>query len=318
MIEGDLGYAGQFPVQITNTTLTTDAQGFAKFELPAATEPSRYVLTVLATDGAAYRVRVTKELLIERGAGTYALKSERAFSAAGESVQFAIRPLSEGAQPATWEWVRLENRVRESGALASSEALSLTFDSPGTYTVSLRDANRNIVGAVSHYVSGEGVGAPQGSIEMVFDKNHYRPGETATALITFPQAVEQALFTLERDRVEKTALMTSGGTWVRAKRISNKQWRAELPVRADYGPNITFSVAYVKGGEYVFQNLGLKVEQPRIEVGVPKPLFQILRVAFPDFSFTPSADFQRFLVLASRTDLPTEVTVVANWNADLK
>lgn len=275
MIEGDLGYAGQFPLQLSVASLSTDAKGMASFVLPAATEPSRYVLSVLATDGAAYRVRATKELLIERGAGTYQLKAERAFSAAGESVAFAMHALpatgslsSTLATPVAWDWVRLEDRRKDSGSLSGTQAFSLSFPEGGTYTVSLRDAAGNIVGATSHYVSGAGVGAPQGSIEMVFDKSQYKPGDTASALITFPQKVDQALFSLERDKVEKTALMAGASGWVRAQRLSPTQWRAELPVRADYGPNITFSVVYVKGGEYVFQNLGLKVEQARIQVAV--------------------------------------------------
>ncbi len=279
MIEGDLGYAGQFPVQLSTATLATDSKGMASFSLPAAKEPSRYVLSVLATDGAAYRVRVTKEILVERGVSTYSIKSERTFSAAGDSIAFttfALQAVPDGrasvannlSTPTTWEWVRLENRKRESGILSSAEKFSLTFAEPGTYTISLRDAAGNIVGATSHYVSGAGVGAPQGSIEMVFDKTSYKPGETASALITFPQKVDQALFTLERDRVEQASLMTSASGWVRAKRLSPTQWRAEISVRENYGPNITFSVVYVKGGEYVFQNLGLKVEQPRIAVTV--------------------------------------------------
>ncbi|MGZ3159435.1 MAG: MG2 domain-containing protein, partial [Burkholderiaceae bacterium] len=276
MIEGDLGYAGQFPVQLTTATLVTDAKGFASFTLPAAKEPSRYVVSVLATDGAAYRVRSTKEILIERSAGTYSVKSERAFSAAGENVAFSVQALVNSginvgtlsSPPTSWDWVRLENRSKESGKLSSADKFSITFAEPGTYTVSLRDEAGNIIGATSHYVSGAGVGAPQGSIEMVFDKSNYKPGDTASALITFPQKVEQALFTLERDKVEKTALMAGATGWVHAKRLSPLQWRVDIPVKDDYGPNITFSVVYVKGSDYVFQNLGLKVEQPHIDVTV--------------------------------------------------
>ncbi|NOU00902.1 MAG: alpha-2-macroglobulin family protein [Gallionella sp.] len=275
MIEGDLGYAGQFPIQLTTAALTTDSIGMSSFVLPAATEPSRYVLSVLATDGAAYRVRVTKEILVERGVSTYVLKSEGAFSASGESVNFSFRSLinSEANQntlsnPETWDWVRLEDRHKDSGKLAGKDKLSLTFAEPGTYTVSLRDASGNIVGATSHYVSGAGVKAPQGSIEMVFDKSSYKAGETASALITFPQKVDQALFTLERDKVEKTSLMAGATGWIHSKRLSSLQWRVDIPVLEDYGPNITFSVVYVKGGEYVFQNLGLKVDHPRIDLAV--------------------------------------------------
>ncbi|MDD2775036.1 MAG: MG2 domain-containing protein [Gallionella sp.] len=272
MIEGDLGYAGQFPVQLTTESLVTDAKGVANFVLPPASDPSRYVLSALATDGASYRVRVTKEILVERGINTYALKSERAFSAVGEKVDFAIQVVATAdaitSAPVAWEWVRLENRQRASGKLANSNQFSLNFAESGTYTVSLRDATGNLVGATSHYVSGAGLSAPQGSIDMVFDKRSYRAGETAHALVTFPQKVEQALFTLERDKVEKTALLTSGADWVHATRLTPTQWKVDMPVRADYGPNITLSVVYVQGGEYVFQNLGLKVEIPRIEVTV--------------------------------------------------
>ncbi|BBB59972.1 putative UPF0192 protein YfaS [Undibacterium sp. KW1] len=275
IVEGDLGYAGQFPVQMSTTTFTTDSNGFVEFKLPAATEPSRYILSVLATDGAAYRVRSTKEILVERSAGTYSLKAERAFSAVGENMNFALTSLpvpgntvSTVSAPATWDWVRLENQKKSNGKLANASKLTLAFAEPGTYTLSVRDAAGNILGATSHYVSGAGVSAPQGSIEMVFDKTSYKPGETASALITFPQQVDQALFTLERDKVEKTALMSNASGWLTAKRLSPMQWKVELPVQDTYGPNITLSVVYIKGADYVFQNLGLKVEQPRINVAV--------------------------------------------------
>jgi uncharacterized protein YfaS (alpha-2-macroglobulin family) len=278
MIEGDLGYAGQFPVQLATGTLATDAQGRAEFTLPAAKEPSRYVITVLATDGAAYRVRSAREILVERGAASYVLRAARNFSAPGEQVAFEIRATGGTAvtSPAAWEWVRLEDRRREAGEVRDAKDLALAFPDPGTYTVSLRDAGGNIVAAATHHVSGAGIAAPRGAIEMVFDKPAYRAGDVAHALVTFPQPVEEALLTLERDRVEKTALMARAGGWVRAQRVAPLQWRADIPVRDDYGPNITFSVAYLKGGELVFQNLGLKVEQPRVEVAVHsgKPVYQ--------------------------------------------
>ncbi len=269
MIEGDLGYSGQFPLKLANTTLVTDSSGAAAFSLPAATEPSRYILTALATDGAAYRVRTTKEILVERSAGVYALRAERAFSAPKESVRFAIRAIrDDGAPPATWESIRLENRKRAAGNLSSKDALVVTFDEPGSYTVQLRDSNGNILGAASHWVSGPGVTAPQGTIDIVFDKAQYKPGETASALITFPQPVEHALVTLERDRVEKSALLAAGDAWIKPSRVTPTQWRVAVPVSDQHAPNITLSVATVQSGEYAFQNQGIRVEQPKIELRV--------------------------------------------------
>jgi len=58
-------------------------------------------------------------------------------------------------------------------------------------------------------VAGEGVKVVKGSIEIVFDHVSYKPGDTAEALITFPESVDSALLTLERDRVEQSALMQS-------------------------------------------------------------------------------------------------------------
>lgn len=268
MVGGDLTYAGQFPVKLDTEEFTTDAKGLVQFKLPAASEPSRYVVSVLATDGAAYRVRATREILIERGATTYSLHAPKAFSAIGERVVFAIGAQGTGEAPASWDWVKLESRQRASGKLAATDRLELSFAEPGTYTINLRDAAGNLVGAASHHVSGAGVKAPEGSILMVFDKTEYRPGETASALITFPQPVDEALLTLERDRVEKTALLGSASGWIRSKRISPQQWRIDMPVEATYAPNVTLSATFVRGGEYAFQNLGLKVALPRVEIGV--------------------------------------------------
>uniref|UniRef100_UPI0010A95A33 hypothetical protein n=1 Tax=Mesorhizobium norvegicum TaxID=1085774 RepID=UPI0010A95A33 len=88
MVEGELRYAGLFPVKLEQQELTTDGAGNAKLELPAAKEPSRYVVTVFANDGAAYRVKVTRELLIARGATPYKLSTTSNFTTPGQSVSF--------------------------------------------------------------------------------------------------------------------------------------------------------------------------------------------------------------------------------------
>ena len=40
------------------------------------------------------------------------------------------------------------------------------------------------------------------------------------------------------------------------------------PVGRDFSPNMTFSVLYVKDGDYVFQNAGIAVAQPAIALTV--------------------------------------------------
>ncbi|MEK8030019.1 MG2 domain-containing protein [Ideonella sp. DXS29W] len=298
MIEGELDYSGAFALKLSQDELVTDGSGQARFKLPAAEQPSRYVLTVLATDGAAYRVRSTRELLVERGSAGWLLTPQRQFSKPNESLAFRWSPSRRAAdatpgQPTTWEWLRLEDRQRASGNLAaggnaSGGSVDLSFPQPGSYTVTLRDAQKRIVAATSHWVAGEGLKAPAGSIGIVFDKARYNPGETAEALVTFPEPVDQALLTIERERVDAAALLTRGGEGFTTERLGPTQWRVRVPVTAAMSPNVTVSVAYAKHGDSVFQNQGLSVVQPRvaIEFKTDKPVYAPGEVVNVDVSTT--------------------------------
>lgn len=270
MVEGELRYSGLFPVQLTSTSLKTDANGDAAFVLPAAKEPSRLILSALATDGAAYRVRATRELLVERAAANWKLRAERAFTMPSEPVRLVLEPEAEhAAPPVRWEIVRLEDQQRSSGDFdPGAREWAPRLDQPGSYSLLLRDADGNIVGASAHWVGGNGLKAAAGSIEMVADRPGYRAGDVAEVLITFPQPVDEALLTLERDGVEATALLSRSADWLRTERIAPNQWRARIPVRDVHAPNITFSVVVVKDGDYVFQNAGLVVEPPRIALEI--------------------------------------------------
>lgn len=267
IVQGDLQYMGQFPIKLDATTLQTNGNGEATFTLPAADKPSRYVLSALATDGAAYRVRSTHEILIERAASLWHLRADRQFSDPGKSVQFQLTSdNADSAKPVKWEWVRLEDRSRQSGAVSNPQSLNIGFAQSGSYTVSLLDAAGNVLGAAQHWVSGKGVNVASGNIEIVFDKSSYSAGDTATALVSFPEDASNVLATLERDRVEKTALLAEGADWLHARRITDRQWQITLSVSQEFSPNITFSVAYVRHNHFVFQNQGILVEQPSIKL----------------------------------------------------
>jgi uncharacterized protein YfaS (alpha-2-macroglobulin family) len=266
MVEGELRYSGLFPVDLKTEEVETDSSGNYAFSLPPATDPSRYILTVLATDGAAYRVKSTRELMIERSVSSYQLKAERAFSDPGQGVHFDLVPEGQAtARPVRWEMVQLEKQSKTSGTFdPNAKGWDVKFAAPGSYQLMLRDERGNLLAAASHWVSGEGLMAAPGSIEIVLDRVSYRPGETAEALITFSDPVDQALLTLERDKVEQYGLMGGSAGWYQARRVAKNQWRVRIPVREEHGPNMTFSVAYTRKGDFVFQNAGLQVVEPRI------------------------------------------------------
>ncbi|MDR2208088.1 MAG: alpha-2-macroglobulin family protein [Azoarcus sp.] len=288
MVQGELRYGGLFPVEQATSSLTTNDQGEAKFSLPPVKEPSRLILSVFAADGAAYRVQKTSEILIERAAANWKLTGARKFSMPGERIRFQLEPENseQVAPPAQWEIIRLENQEKTSGPIntAAREWIH-TFDKPGSYSLMLRDAQGRLVATAAHWVGGRDSEAREiktlpGTIEMVPDKERYQPGETAEVLMTFSDPVDEALLTLERDRVEASALLSAAqgknADWISAERLAPNQWRARVPVTENLAPNMTFSVAYVKAGEYVFQNAGLVVEVPRLALDI-KPAKTVVK-----------------------------------------
>ncbi|RVD76054.1 alpha-2-macroglobulin family protein [Pseudomonas koreensis] len=274
MVDNELQYLGQFPVELTSTELTTDSKGNATLDLPAADKPSRYMLTVFASDGAAYRVKTTKEILIDRGAASFRLSAPQRFSAVKDKVAFSYAneggsEQSKAVTPSSYSWVRLEDQSTGEGKLAATDkGFSMAFERPGTYNLTLKDQHGRVLGATGHSVTGDGVKAVPGTVEIVLDKPEYKAGDEALALITFPEPVSDALLSLERDKVEATALLGKGGDWLKLEKLSDTQYRARIPVKDSFAPNLTFSVLYTKGGQYSFQNAGIKVIAPQIDVAI--------------------------------------------------
>lgn len=271
MVDSELQYLGQFPVKLETMNLVTDDHGAARMVLPAAEKPSRYLLTIFASDGAAFRVKNTREILIERGAMQYQLSAPQRFSAFGTPVTFSYSGQSADAanKPVRYEWVRLEDQSRGAGELADAGGqFTVQFDKSGTYNLNLKNQAGLIVAGASHTVSGPDMKAAAGSIEMIMDKPEYQVGDTAVALLTFPEPVQDALLTLERDNVHSTALLSKGGDWMKITRLNDTQYQLAIPVQADFSPNITVSALYTLHGDYSFQNAGIKVAVPTIAVEI--------------------------------------------------
>ena len=195
----------------------------------------------------------------------------------GENPTFQLKPENPdnetASPPESWEIVRLEDQSRRGGKFdPAARKWSPSLDVPGSYSLMLRDAQGNLVAATSHWVGGQGIQVIPGTLEMVVDKERYQPGETAEVLLSFSDPVDEALLTLERDKVESAALLSAarngGANWVKVERLAPNQWRARIPVREDYAPNMTFSAVYVKNGEYVFQNAGLVVDTPKLALDI--------------------------------------------------
>ncbi|MBF0342518.1 MAG: alpha-2-macroglobulin family protein, partial [Magnetococcales bacterium] len=259
---------GRFPVALEKKELRTDAQGEARFELPAATRASRYTLRVAGSDGSSYRVSTTREILIEPATASFLIESDRQLSRPGETVHFALKKLpSPDAQGIRWQAICLEDRSRLEGPV-NGERFEVRFDKAGSWAVTLRDGQNQTLGTLAHWVGGAGIHGERGAITLLIDRERYRPGETVHGLITFPAPVREALLTLERDRVHHAALLSKGADWLRLARKNDRQWEVEIPVTALFQPNLTFSALMVAEGSYLFQNKGILVETDPVVIAL--------------------------------------------------
>ena len=282
MVGGQIEYLGNFPVQLLKHKEEVSEDGTVAFELPAAKDPSRYILKLGGVDSASFRVSTTREILIQAGHALFDLKTERRFTRPSDEVTFTFasadptqssgvspEALAVRAAPATWEAVRLEDRSTFTGIIQSGQAkFTLRFDQPGSYTVGLKDAAGAILGSTAHWVEGADLKSVPGSIEMIADKDEYKTGDVANILITFSEKVTDGLATLERDTVEQYGRLAKGAAWFQLERKSDRQWVARIPIRGSFAPNVTFSIAYVLNGNFVFQNKGLKVVVPKVQIAL--------------------------------------------------
>jgi len=316
MVAGEIKYLGHFPLKLAENQYTASEQGVVEFELPAAEDPSRYVLRVLSIDNASYRVTATKEILIEAGLTAFSITSDKMFSKVGKKVVFTLkqessfdsaqddRSVSDVSIPSLWQAIRLEDQSVISGEIKSAKHdFSIAFAKSGSYTIYVKNAAGVLLGSVNHWVEGAELTGTPGSISIVLDKRTYKIGETAKALILFSEKVDQALLTMERDKVELYGLMNGNPPltppgrgmnppltpprrgivphasslapeWITLKRESEYQWKASIPITEAHSPNITFSIAYVLNGNYVFQNKGIKVEIPTIDIAFKPNLLE--------------------------------------------
>lgn len=268
MVNGEMRYMGQFPLELSQQDYTSDSDGKVAINLPAAEKPSRYIFTIFANDGAAYRVKSTQELLIERGVGQFSVESSKRLSNVGESVSFNLQAANLNNEwPAEWQWIRLEDQATKSGELGN-DRFELSFEQPGHYSILLLDNNGNTVGSLPHRVLGAEANKETARMEITLDQPRYKVGDTAHALIEFPQPVDEALLTLERDNVQAHSRLSNAADWLKLEKISATQWKADIQVKEAYQPNLTLSVLYVKAGDFHFENTGLQIEQPKIEISV--------------------------------------------------
>lgn len=270
IIEGERDAESLFPVKVDDLKLISNDKGEVEFKLPKVNVPSRYILSVKAKDEASFSVRASRELLIELNTPTYRIVSDELFSDIGSPVEFTLEEnisladLEEEGQ-LKWKFLRLEDQSERTGDI-NGQNFEINFKIAGTYKLLVLNQNGDVVGGKTHIVRGEKLEALPGTVQIILDKEDYDLNDKVRALINFSEDVENALLTIERNKVEDYSISGEGSNWITVDKKSKRQWVAEIPMQQLFAPNITFSVLFVKNGKFVFSNKGIRVKMPKINI----------------------------------------------------
>ncbi|MFC4157800.1 MG2 domain-containing protein [Chitinimonas lacunae] len=250
------------PVEWGKMPHQSDAEGIVRFSLPAAVEPSRYLLRVIASEYGVFSVSTRHEWLVQPAKPRYRIET----AIEDQRLDLTLHPLTAGAPPATrWEAVRLTDHSRREGEVVAGR-FSVAFTEPGDYRLFVRDERGVMLAQANHRVTGPDAKAPPLLIRA--DRARYAPGETARLTLSFAEPADDALLTLERDRVERHALLSSPKRWLRLRRLDPTTWQIDLPIEADYGPTALFSVLQVKNGRVQLQNQRIEVTLPQLALAI--------------------------------------------------
>jgi len=305
---GPSEYYGFYGEPIAGGTGMTDDQGQFLIEVPAEFEDfSRsQIFTVEAniTDESGQFVSGRAEVVVHQGEVYLGVRPESYVTTAGSETSFQFISVDWDSEPipnqeatieiverrwssvqerdengrTTWTWELEEIPISEGSITTGADgAAQFAFVPPsgGVFkaTARTRDANGNeVVSASTMWVSSsEYVSWRQQNsnrIEIIADQEDYNVGDTAQILITSPfQGTTEAIISVERGDVLMTERIT----------MDSNSYVYNLPITADFAPNIFVSVYMVKGVDETnpvaafrmgLVQLGVDVEQKEISIDI--------------------------------------------------
>ncbi len=156
--------------------------------------------------------------------------------------------------------------VHASTGADGSARFAVTAPRAGVWTLSARSLdsrNRPVVATRTLWIAGEEGGdfdAQRSDLSLLTDKKRYNTGETARVLLNAQGTGGTALVTIEGSRLFRSWLVP----------LAHKSTAFQVPITADYGPNITLAACTVRGKHFASSEAPLRVEvqQRSIRVAV--------------------------------------------------
>jgi uncharacterized protein YfaS (alpha-2-macroglobulin family) len=275
----------------------TDGQGRLTLTLPAELKgeaSQRLALEVTVTDLAGSAVSSQAEVVAHRSAVYPGVRFEGYLGREGQEQVVELAALDWSGSPAAGQTVdvrvveRRWNSVQEQDERGTlrwvsqveeipvAEFSGVALDGSGQGSVTFTPPNGGVYKAIVTARDGQGNPAEAGALiwvagaeyipwrqtndrgfQLVLDKESYRPGETAEALIASPfQGQAYALVTVERGRIRRQEVVLLDG--------NSTVYR--LPISADLAPNAYLSVVVVKGIDETNPRPSYKIGMAEIKV----------------------------------------------------
>jgi len=314
--------------QVADGQAQTDAQGNFSVKLPATLGKDNHsrtlTLDVEVTDVDGQVIAAQGTANVHVGAFYIGLRPDGYVVQAGQTQNVALvtldpqgqsvanRALKVGLYKRTWNSVRQQGADGQlywtssfSDTLVESKDATTDAQGRGSTSFTPKDGGEYRIGAEGRDDAGHTIKSSAYSwvyggdvfwgvndtnrVDLIADKSSYKPGDTASILVTAPYAGMSALMTIERGEVIEHKLFTLKGTTE----------LLQVPISADYAPNVYVSVVLVKpAGD---QGSGIANQGSGASANPQSPSVPDLRVGMVNL---PVSTEQQELTITATPDKP--------------
>ncbi len=274
------GYYGE---QVAEGKGVLDKSGRLVVSLPVQTKDGappveRFTLSATITDSSERTTDVEAGIRVAADNLVLAVEPEGYVAVPGKETRIMVRAtdlagkLKEGVsvslQPALSKWDAKAEKLVETplgapltGKTGPDGQASLSFTPTRSGDIRLHANSGKVEGTGNIYVLSDDESGWEGSrssLTILTDKRKYQPGETANILVSTTRPGANVLLTVEGDALYEKRLL----------RLTGRATRLTLPVRPEWGPNVTLAACSVREKSLSQSQVPLRVAMPQKELQI--------------------------------------------------
>ncbi len=276
------GYLGE---QVAEGKGVLDSSGRLSVRVPVSSKEGaaaveRFTLTATITDPSKRTSQAETSVRVASGNLILSVQPEGYIATPGKPTQVLVQAtdlngvvqagVAVELQPAQVRWdqktekrteTRLGPVLRGTTGPDGRAALPLTPTKSGELRLTASSGSVQGVGSIyvlSETESEESYAGASRAVTLLTDKRSYKPGDTASVLVSAARPGQSVLVTVEGDALHETQLL----------RLSGRTGKLTLQVRPEWGPNVTLAACSVREKSLEQSQVPLRVSMPTRELSV--------------------------------------------------